>query len=71
MTIAIWILVEIILVILLGGVEVLQGQFLYRQRLIAVLLLLGNDIMHGSYDVRCMSEEGAFELNAPSFINST
>ena len=27
--------------------------------------------MHGSYDVRCMSEEGAFELNAPSFINST
>ena len=28
----------------------------------------GNDIMHGSYDVRCMSEEGAFELNAPSFI---
>ena len=46
MTVAIGILVEIVLMILLGGIEILQGKFFHHQRLLVVFLFLSKDLLY-------------------------
>ena len=46
MAVAIGILVEIVLMILLGGIEILQRQFLYHQWLLIVFLFLSKDLLY-------------------------